>query len=281
MSENETNKIDERSDRNFDSLKDLFLERIYGTIKGNYRLDMTIQDLESELDRRHLPCTGEQPLLTALDVGGGLGQITTALAQKTIFESVVYYDISTEMKLHVDRELELGQGDERTQDKCHAKVITRVGGLRQAILDQGSERNETNFNSPDVVCLHAVLEWLSKPMDDLDHLLKFMESGSILSLLYYNNIASHKSAGESKPRRKPRKPSKLTPFHEFENKEIESMLTRNEFEITRRTGLRVKKFKRDGSEEELKKYLNEERQIARLEPFCRQGRYNHVIAVKK
>ena len=57
-----------------------------------------------------------------------------------------------------------------------------------------------------------------------------------------------------------------------------SVLAENGFGITRRTGLRgVRKFQRDGSD----KYLEEERTIARVEPYCRQGRYNHIVAVKK
>ena len=38
----------------------------------------------------------------------------------------------------------------------------------------------------------------------------------------------------------------------------------------------MRKIQRDGSD----KYLEEERTIARVEPYPRQGRYNHIVAVK-
>ena len=265
------------SDRNFDDLKDLFQERIYGTIKGNYRFDMTLSDIDKELEY-----SPKDSNLTALDVGGGLGQVTMSLGRNQLFSKVYYYDISSEMKCHVDQMIQKERENqtERREEHPHVStIVTRVGGLREAIADieqDQDEKNRTQFG-PDLVCLHAVLEWLSNPMEDLKLLLDFMKPGSILSLLYYNTIAPK----SSKPRRKPRKPSKLKPYHEFNHVKIEAILAENGFEITRRTGLRVRKFQRDGSEKEMNKYLEEERKIARVEPYCRQGRYNHIVAVKK
>jgi len=254
----------ESGDRNFDDLKDLFQESIYGSIKGTYRLKMTIQDLETELQRHPA-----QSSLTALDIGGGLGQVTLWLAQKQNFEQVVYYDISNEMKEHVDEEIRK-RGE---QHELRTKITTNVGGLREAIADRSQ-----SGTPPDLVCLHAVLEWLTNPMEDLDYLLNSMQPNSILSLLYYNTI---ETSNTRRLRKRARKPSKLTPYHEFHHSEIEAKLNQCGFEITSRTGLRVKKFQRNGSEDELKVYLEEERRIARVEPYCRQGRYNHIVAVKR
>ena len=257
------------ADRNFNDLKDIFKDRIYGTLKGTYRFEMATQDLDAELERRYPNKTS----LVALDIGGGLGQMTLNIGKRSNFDKVVYYDIAEQMKEHVDLEVKLKQGSDGGELK--AKVETHVGGLKDAVraIFQDEPRNAL----PDVVCLHAVLEWLQSPMEDLDLLLHSMQPGSILSLLYYNNIASEKP---KKPRKKPRKPSKLTPYHEFHYEEIERKLIESGFEITCRTGLRIKKFQRDGTDVELKQYLEEERKIARIEPFCRQGRYNHIIAVK-
>jgi len=254
-------------DRNFNDLKDIFKKRIYGTLKGTYRFEMAAQDLDAELERRH----PDNSSLVALDIGGGLGQMTLNIGKRSNFHKVFYYDVAETMKEHVDLEIKHGSHG----GELKAIVETHVGGLKDAVHEIFQGKPLTIL--PDVVCLHAVLEWLQSPMDDLELLLQSMQSGSILSLLYYNKIASKKP---QKPRKKPRIPSKLTPYHEFDHEEIERKLIVNGFEITRRTGLRIKKFKRDGTEEEVKLYLDEERQIARIEPFCRQGRYNHIIAVK-
>lgn len=272
--ENCSNKLSPRkNDRNFDDLKDLFQERIYGTIKGNYRLDMTLNDLETQL--AGYP---NQSDLVGLDIGGGLGQITLSLAKNKMFDQIYYYDISSEMKCHVDVMIQA----EREKNTLLSPITTKVGGLQAAIGDLIVGRTEISpvANGPDVVCLHAVLEWLSDPIEDLKLLLKFMKPGAILSLLYYNAIASKKST-TAKARKKPRKPSKLTPYHEFDQAEIEAILTEGGFDTKIRTGLRIRKFKRDGNEEELNAYLDEEKKIARVEPFCRQGRYNHLIAIKR
>jgi len=268
---NDNHHGDISKDRNFNDLKELFKEQIYGSLKGTYRFEMATQDLDSELERCPKKCS-----LVALDIGGGLGQMTLNLGKKSNFHKVVYYDIAEKMKEHVDLEIEqlrvvLAEGE------LKAEVETHVGGIRDAVQETFQDSSSPQNDLPDVVVLHAVLEWLSSPMEDLELLLQSMKAGSILSLLYYNRIASEKP---KKPRKKPRKPSKLTPYHEFQFEQIESKLIESGFEITCRTGLRIKKFKRDGSEEELKQYLEDERKIARMEPFCRQGRYNHIIAVK-
>ena len=265
------NYADISKDRNFNDLKELFKQQIYGSLKGTYRFEMATQDLDYEL-QQHFPT---QSSLVALDIGGGLGQMTLNLGKKSNFYKVVYYDVAEKMKDHVD--LEIAQLVVAAEGELKAHVETRVGGIRDAVQETFQESSSPQNYFPDVVVLHAVLEWLSSPMEDLELLLQSMKSKSIISLLYYNRIASEKP---KKPRKKLRKPSKLTPFHEFQFQEIESKLIESGFEITCRTGLRIKKFKRDGSEEELKQYLENERKIARIEPFCWQGRYNHIIAVK-
>lgn len=283
----ETSETEVKLDRNFNDLVQLFKDRIYGTIKGNYRFDMAIEDIEAVLAESSI----DTPLY-ALDIGGGLGQMTMYFLQAPSFSKVMYFDVSDEMKRHVDGEIErlseeFNTGNSTDQLAINntiksTKIDTRVGGIKNVIQEIFQEVEDANSKAlPDVVTLHAVLEWLSSPMEDLESLLTSMKSKSILSLLYYNKIADDKKKKTYKPRKKPRKPSKLTPYHEFHSDDIEKMLIESGFEIAKRTGIRIGKFKQNASDQELETYLEQERQIARVEPFCRQGRYNHIVAIKK
>lgn len=359
-------------DRNFNDLKDLFQERIYGTVKGQYRISMVIQDIESQLAAAaaavsHMSPQGQQeqqrnqkqqqqPVeaaasvvvsgcrLKAVDIGGGLGQMTMYLARSCKFQQVDYFDISHKMKEHLDREI--AESRDKGELRRDISIRTHVGGLRDAVNfvsyssiahdddkndhgkdDEKFDRRDCHkdnydkqhgnsgllshdenepirlIHSADVVCLHAVLEWLANPMDDLELLLNDMKHGAILSLLYYNRLPTKldtTTGTDSTPegswrikkvRKKVRKPSPLTPYHEFCHEMIEKKLQQCGFDITIRTGLRVAKYSQktkgdrhhrsDDKGRALLDYLEQEQRMARLEPYCRQGRYNHVVAVKK
>ena len=267
-------------DRNFDDLKDLFYERIYGSIKGTYRLEMTMQDIEHHMNTSQ--CLDSSLSYRALDIGGGLGQVSLWLATHTTYDiRVCYYDISQQMKEHVDKEIK------KSLKEGHARITTQLGGIKEAIVD--------GVSSAQIICLHAVLEWLTSPIEDFKDLLAQIQPNGMLSLLYYNkieNIEQQQQQQQSqssvavtkkklKSRRKNRKKHPLTPFHEFDSELIECILTEYNFSIVGRTGLRVNKFTYDDTKEGLQLYLKEEREIARMEPFCRQGRYNHIVAIKR
>jgi hypothetical protein len=75
--------------RNFDDPKELFEERIYGSIKGQYRLDMVLEDIQDALlqDGHVDENSADQPLQATrrrkrrlVDIGGGLGQVSLHFA---------------------------------------------------------------------------------------------------------------------------------------------------------------------------------------------------------
>jgi len=252
-------------DRNFDDVKELFEERIYGSIKGQYRLDMVLEDVDNVLTTEYMKL---------VDIGGGLGQVSLAYARKGW--SVDYYDISSEMKIHLERQWDnhLKNIKKEHDTGSPGKLTTHLGGIRDAIELFQSLKGRKDYL---LVTIHAVIEWLRSPLEDLADLLTTLPTNTLLSLLYHNSIPSAKS----KKRDKPMRPNKLTPYHEFDAQTIEKLLQSKGFVIKRCTGIRVRKFARHGSHDELLEYLRQEREIARVEPYCRQGRYNHIVCVKE
>ena len=77
-------------DRNFDDLSEKFARKVYGGLKGDIRLEVIWRDLLSVL-----PQLETQAPLRILDIGGGLGQLTVALAK--LGHQVVYNDLSQQM----------------------------------------------------------------------------------------------------------------------------------------------------------------------------------------
>ena len=82
------------SDRNFDDLSEKFARKVYGGLKGDIRLAVIWRDLLAALPSPDSDDGAHRPL-RILDVGGGLGQISVALAE--LGHSVVYNDISEQM----------------------------------------------------------------------------------------------------------------------------------------------------------------------------------------
>ena len=150
-------------DRNFNGLSQRFNGQIYGTLKGQLRLKMLDLDLENVLE------TGEK--LSVLDIGGGMGQYSSALA--AIGHQITLTDISDEMLSEAALIFEEVAPSSKPQFICGA-------------LQELPTQLDSKF---DLVLNHAVLEWLKEPLEAIEVLDHFVSSNGYLSLMFYNRHA--------------------------------------------------------------------------------------------
>ena len=150
----------------FDGIAENFNTAVYGTSKGYIRLGVLWEDLREAVPDVQ---TGK---LTVLDVGGGMGQITTRLAR--LGHSVVLADPSQDM---LDRERDVIERD-RLEEHV-TTICSSVQDLAQHIS-----------GSFDLVMCHAVLEWVASPDEFIRGLSAFVGPKSKLSLMFYNQNAA-------------------------------------------------------------------------------------------
>lgn len=255
------------NDRNFDDLARRFSANIYGSPKGQIRLAILQEDLDSLLTRIH-----GRAKLRILDAGCGLGYMALYLAQQG--HEVVLCDHSAEML----------QGAKQVFAKQvpAAKVTfieSAVQNLHQHVQGQF-----------DLVLFHAVLEWVSDPQRTLEVLLRFIRSGGYFSLLFYNRnslvmrnllrgnfrkLVSEQYAGD---------PNSLTPTNPLLPEEVYDWLEALGLTVLSRTGVRIiyDYLSREIREQRsLDDIIQMERRFCRQEPFVALGRYMHVLAQKK
>ena len=157
-------------DRNFDDLSEKFARKVYGGLKGDIRLAVIWRDLLAVLP--NLDSKVETPApLRILDIGGGLGQLTVALAK--LGHQVVYNDLSQQM-------LEAAQ-----------KLAREAGVLDTIIWHQQPYQTlkDEGLGQFDLVMSHALIEWLAEPellIADLHH---YLAPEGLLSLTFYNQNA--------------------------------------------------------------------------------------------
>ncbi len=149
---------DKQPDRNFDDLSNRFNRTIYQTPRGQLRL----RALERDFNDFGIITSSTQ----LLDLGGGQGQFSLWCAQQGA--EVSLYDISESMLTEAIESF----------DQAGLPVITRTTSLQDAHLKDN--------NHYDVVCNHAVLEWLEEPIQALPHLVNFVKPNGYLSLMFYN-----------------------------------------------------------------------------------------------
>lgn len=150
-------------DRNFNDLATRFRHNIYATMKGRLRLAVLRRDFAE-----HLP---ETPL-RVLDVGAGQGHWARALLAQG--HSVLLTDIADDM-LALARE-SIDNSD--LPEAARARARYRHSPL-QALSSELTE-------SFDLICCHAVMEWLASPRDVFAHLDPLLRAGGWCSIIFYN-----------------------------------------------------------------------------------------------
>ena len=145
----------------FDRIGAVFLKNIYATTKGRIRLAVLQRDLA--------PLLAGAPL-RILDVGGGAGQM--ALWYASLGHEVVVADRS---QVLLDEGRAAAQTLGLAVEFIHADAFKLADALNDAAFD--------------LVCCHAVLEWIEDGAALLAACAARVKAGGHFSLMYYNRRA--------------------------------------------------------------------------------------------
>lgn len=203
-------------DHHFDDLAVRFAQKIYGNNKGAIRLAVLQADLQTVLPA--------QPL-RILDIGAGLGHMALWLAQ---------------------------QGHRLTLAEPSAPMLQEAkesfdkNGVTAEFLHCDWQQLVASQPQPfDLVLCHAVLEWLAEPAALIDSLQGLVKPGGWLSLAFYNKdalvlhnlikgnlrkLAKQQFAGDD---------GGLTPQQPLDPRQVERLLSDNDWLIQQRSGIRV------------------------------------------
>ncbi|RRS30882.1 MAG: SmtA protein [Epsilonproteobacteria bacterium (ex Lamellibrachia satsuma)] len=239
-----------------------FEQRIYGTVKGEWRLKLLQEDLHSLYE-------GKQ--LDIWDAGCGFGQMALWFAEKG--HNLICCDISYKML-------------------AKAKEHFAKAGCEAAFHQAPAQNIAARLPQQDLVLFHAVIEWLAKPLDTLEVISERVKPGGHLSLLFFNHhsliyrnilrggwrlqtILSKAWYGKGK---------KLTPPYPQKPEELIRWLKNNGYTIKAHTGIRVFHDYMDKSALEISdtdELMALEYQYCREETFRNMGRYVHILAQKE
>ncbi len=201
----------------FDRIGAVFLKNIYATAKGRIRLAVLQRDLE--------PLLAGAPL-RILDVGGGAGQM--ALWYASLGHSVVVADRS---QVLLDEGRAAAQALGLAVEFVHADAFQLEAALGNATFD--------------LVCCHAVLEWVTDGAALLAACAARLKTGGHFSLMYYNRralvFAQHVFGNFDyldRELRPYRKTAKLTPDYPREPETVAAWLDGLDLQRVRRSAIR-------------------------------------------
>jgi len=249
-------------DRNFDKLAEKFESRIYGTFKGQLRLELLQEDLRGLRDGA---------AMDVWDAGCGSGRMALWFAQAG--HRLTGCDISTKM---------LSLAQERFVQ----------AGETIALYPLPAQELAADLPQQDLVLFHAVIEWLADPTGTLERVADRVRPGGYLSLMFFNHHAliyrnamrgawrmefllQEKWRGRGK---------NLTPPHPQRPEEMVAWLQTHGFVLRAHTGIRVfHDYLHDDARDatDLEELHALERRYCRQETFRDMGRYVHLLAQRR
>ncbi|SEL90235.1 methyltransferase domain-containing protein [Halomonas daqiaonensis] len=240
-------------DRHFDGLADKFASSLYVGARGELRLALLDRLLPEMLDLEG------QPLL---DVGGGLGQLTSWFSARG--HAVTLAEPSGEML---------------------ARAREQLAGREVSLLQASLQALPQLAPGPwPLIACHAVLEWLADPRGAMATLASLLAPGGQLSLMVFNRDAlrlSNVVKGNLKKALADRLEGKglrkrLTPISPLTHGQIETWSAENGLVIREVAGIRVfADYLRRPPESDVdrERLLALEHCYCRLDPHWRLGRY--------
>jgi len=272
------------SDVNFDPLFDRFKKNIYQSYKGQIRQAVLEQSLS-----RYLPELRSEKPLDCADVGGGLGQITLALAQ--LGHRVDYFDLSEKMAAHAQAEVvNAGIGQQVKIKQGPFQHHFQPGSQLIAQPDLQPDSQPGLESKYDIIVAQALLEWLADPWQGLNLLLQGVKPKGVLALMFYNRHSiqlknlikgnfykaeSDDFAGDGKS---------LTPMHPLNPESVYQHLQNAGFDIRAKVGVRTFSehlFPHVPLQERIPDMIRLEKQFCEQEPYVSMGRYILVLAERK
>ncbi len=255
------------TDIHFDQLAERFERKIYGSAKGELRLQLLWDDLLAVL-----PSLQDGPPLAVLDAGGGLGQLSLRLA--ALGHYVVLAEPAAPM---LDRA--------RTLFAEAGVVPPQVQFVQASIQQLPAVLGERQF---DLVLCHAVLEWLADPLATLAVLLPLIRPAGWLSLAFYNresivwkNLLKG-NVDRARVAHLPGEAGSLTPQSPQSAPEVLAWLAQQGLAVGQVTGIRcLHDYLFPGVRLEPETLLSLERELGRQEPYKWLGRYIHVMAQRR
>ncbi|MFW7380207.1 MAG: methyltransferase domain-containing protein [Oligoflexus sp.] len=250
-------------DRNFDELFDRFSRNIKQSDKGRMREILIRDDLQATVPGF------QDGGLKVLDAGCGLGDMSVWLAEHG--HKIVATDISQKMVEHT-RHLAMQSG-----------LTDQIQVYQQSV--KSALESQQGF---DLICIHAVLEWLAEPYAILQHIPASLRSGGYLSLTVYNvhrAVFSNLMRGhfnsvlDMSPGRYQK--NSLTPPYPIEPGKIAVMLTDLGFSVDLHAGLRCfydYLSPQLRAERRFEDIMVMERRFRHQSPYRDLARYVHFIA---
>src|SRR5690554_1857475 len=245
------------SDRIFHKEVAKFAQNIYATRKGRVREAILHADLAFLLQA--------SPPMQVLDAGAGLGQMNQWFA--TAGHRVLHLDGAADMvEAARERHKAAGVGEQYEY---------RVARL-QSLVDEPRQFN--------VVCCHAVLEWLADPFTALRILTDRVAPGGWLSVMFYNRTAklmanmTYGNLDYVLAGLQVKKKVRLSPQQPLEIAQVKNWLSQLPFTLVKHSGIRcfndyIKEFERIDEQE----LIELELKYRRTEPYRSLGRYQHLL----
>lgn len=274
------NPIFHCADQNFDGLAARFSRNIYGSLKGQVRLQVIDRDLREWVPQVMVADASAD----VLDVGAGQALMSIPMAVRGC--RVVINDLSAEMldlaRASVDAASENLNSDSR---QALEQRLRWFHGPLQTLESQ--LQSATGSRQFDLVLCHAVMEWMADPPSLPGHLLKFVRPGGYLSLTAYNlNGLAFKNllrTNFNKFHYDSFTPSRgsLTPRHPQVPSVVREQLESVGFQVVCVSGIRVFHdyiLDRQQREAQPEALLARELEYSRREPFWQMARYIHYVA---